>query len=359
MSSANTTDPLLTGSSSSSSGYLSGSAYQAYVAQSRSDREGAIKASQSIVLTSVVLNVGLLVVMASLFFLTGSMTILASFADSIVDLVSQAVLALADRASERADRRYPVGRARLSAVAVIISGGIMMFAVLEVMQESAIRLYRYISYNETHPFRLAWWMYAILAAGMAVKLVVFFLCLVAVKATGGSSTLKALALDAKMDLLAMTWTFMMIAGATAAPKYLDYLDPLGGLLISLIGLRSWVTLIWQQVGRLVGQTAPASFLALVEGVVAEHHPELLLLDQLKAYHFGDRYLVEIEVVMPATMTVKQSHDIALVLQNKIEDSPQVERRFVHVDYCKRAHPEHKVDAQLLRKEEADVIVGVV
>jgi divalent metal cation (Fe/Co/Zn/Cd) transporter len=37
-----------------------------------------------------------------------------------------------------------------------------------------------------------------------------------------------------------------------------------------------------------------------------------------AYHFGARYLVEIEVVMPADMTVRESHDIALGLQQKLE-----------------------------------------
>lgn len=40
--------------------------------------------------------------------------------------------------------------------------------------------------------------------------------------------------------------------------------------------------------------------------------------------------VEMEIVLPADMTVRESHDIALALQHKIELLPEVERAFVHV-----------------------------
>ena len=37
-----------------------------------------------------------------------------------------------------------------------------------------------------------------------------------------------------------------------------------------------------------------------------------------------------EIVLPADMTVRESHDIALALQHKIEFLVDVERAFVHV-----------------------------
>ena len=55
-----------------------------------------------------------------------------------------------------------------------------------------------------------------------------------------------------------------------------------------------------------------------------------------------RYIVEVEVVMPETMTVGQSHDLSLELQHKIESDPMVERAYVHNDYIHREEPEHKV-----------------
>jgi divalent metal cation (Fe/Co/Zn/Cd) transporter len=49
-----------------------------------------------------------------------------------------------------------------------------------------------------------------------------------------------------------------------------------------------------------------------------------------------------EIVMPASFILSQVHDIALELQHKLEALEEVERAFVHVDYEKRDHPEHKV-----------------
>lgn len=40
--------------------------------------------------------------------------------------------------------------------------------------------------------------------------------------------------------------------------------------------------------------------------------------------------VEMEIVLPGDMTVRESHDIALALQHKIEGLDEVERAFVHV-----------------------------
>eukprot|EP00775_Hariotina_reticulata_P002281 gene2281-2592_t len=42
------------------------------------------------------------------------------------------------------------------------------------------------------------------------------------------------------------------------------------------------------------------------------------LDVIRAYHFGSRYIVEMEVVLPADMSVQDSHDISLDLQHKVE-----------------------------------------
>jgi divalent metal cation (Fe/Co/Zn/Cd) transporter len=63
--------------------------------------------------------------------------------------------------------------------------------------------------------------------------------------------------------------------------------------------------------------------------------------------------VEMEIVLPGNMTVRESHDIALVLQHKIERLPDVERAFVHVDHNKRDGLEHKVERKLIRGKAPD------
>jgi divalent metal cation (Fe/Co/Zn/Cd) transporter len=63
----------------------------------------------------------------------------------------------------------------------------------------------------------------------------------------------------------------------------------------------------------------------------------------QAFHFGTRFLVEIDVVLPPTMSLHEAHDIGETLQQKIERLDEVERAFVHLDYETTHNPksEHK------------------
>lgn len=79
------------------------------------------------------------------------------------------------------------------------------------------------------------------------------------------------------------------------------------------------------------------------------------VDTCRAYHFGPKFLVELEVVMPETTLLKESHDLGMELQYEIEAQEDVERCFVHIDYETRDYDEHVVSKvpelreQLLRR----------
>jgi divalent metal cation (Fe/Co/Zn/Cd) transporter len=96
----------------------------------------------------------------------------------------------------------------------------------------------------------------------------------------------------------------------------------------------------------IGRSAPEEFISMVESLANEHHSSITV-DCTRAYFYGSRFNVEIEIVMPEHTLLKVSHDIALDLQHKLENLPEVERAFVHVDYLHRDMPEHKVERNLL------------
>lgn len=53
--------------------------------------------------------------------------------------------------------------------------------------------------------------------------------------------------------------------------------------------------------------------------------------------------MEVDIVLPEDMTLKEAHDIGEPLQQKLESLPEVERAFVHLDYEFEHRPsdEHK------------------
>lgn len=71
-----------------------------------------------------------------------------------------------------------------------------------------------------------------------------------------------------------------------------------------------------QVDKMIGKGAPADFIQNLEELAKTHHADMAL-DNIRAYYFGQRFIVEMEVVLPSAMTVRESHDIALILQHKV------------------------------------------
>ena len=91
--------------------------------------------------------------------------------------------------------------------------------------------------------------------------------------------------------------------------------------------------------------------------LADHFDQRMVVDTCRAYHFGPKFLVELEVVMPEHTLLKESHDLGMELQYEIEAQEEVERCFVHIDYESRDYDEHVVSKvpelreQLLRRRQ--------
>ena len=286
----------------------------------------------------------LIAVKLVVFVMSSSKAVLAALVDSAVDLVSQGVLSLATIYMKTHSPDYPVGRSRLEALSVLICAFIMIFASVEVIQFSIVDIMAGVGGNlpelDVGPV-----LYAILAVGIAFKFALYLYCRY-VNATANVDMLVALAEDHFNDVISNS-----AAMVTAAVAYnvhaVWWVDPAGAIFISVVIIVRWMAIVLEQVKKIVGHTAPPEFIAQVEDL-ARLHDARLSVDCTRAYHFGARYNVEMEIVLPGRMTVMESHDIALALQHKIEELVDVERAFVHVDHQERDGLEHKVERELVR-----------
>lgn len=97
----------------------------------------------------------------------------------------------------------------------------------------------------------------------------------------------------------------------------------------------------ENVWSLIGKTAPAEYLAKLTYLIWNHDKEIKHIETVRAYTFGCNYFVEVHIVLPADMSLSHAHDIGETLQEKLENLPEVERAFVHVDFDITHRPEHK------------------
>ena len=147
---------------------------------------------------SWVVNWFLLVAKTYIAIVSNSKAVWASLADSIVDLLSQAVLSLASRYIKRHDPDYPVGKSRLEALSVLASAGIMTMASIEVIQFACLDLMNGFE-GRIPRLDVDGGMYAILAVGILLKVVLYIYCTYANK-IAESDSMEALAEDHLNDV---------------------------------------------------------------------------------------------------------------------------------------------------------------
>jgi len=118
-------------------------------------------------------------------------------------------------------------------------------------------------------------------------------------------------------------------------------DPLGAVFICLYVIVNWQQTASEQIANLTGISAPPEFLNRLTYMSVNHSSKLVAVDTVRAYHFGNQLLVEVDIVLPEEMPLKEAHDIGESLQIKLESLDEVERAFVHLDWEFEHKPEHK------------------
>ena len=174
-------------------------------------------------------------------------------------------------------------------------------------------------------------VYIILTIGVMMKLVLWIYCTVANKGPDGkekSDMLSALAEDHLNDVVSNT--VAVITLAIAAHTILWWFDPIGCIVISVAICSRWVDIMQDQTQKVVGMTAPQEFIDDLESLVRKHDDRIVDIDRVLAYHSGSNYNVEVDILLPLSMTVGESHDIAISIQDVLEEQSEVERANIHV-----------------------------
>ncbi|CAF1448466.1 unnamed protein product [Rotaria sp. Silwood1] len=281
-----------------------------------------------------------------------SLSVVSSVIDSAVDLTTSVILFWASRAIKKRDSyRYPQGRTRLEPIAIVILSVIMCAASVLVIYESINTIVndaQYFTEQNTTKTLTDIDMSALPVSVMVITIVskaILFLLCYRIK----TPTLSALSSDHRNDVCSnLVALFCGLIGSFAYKTTISQkaivIDPIGAIVISFYIIITWIRQANGQVKRLSGHTADPKFLSQITWLAYNHSPLILKIDTVRAFYFGSSYLVEVDIVLPEDMLLKEAHDIGESLQNKLEDLPEVERAFVHIDheYSHKPMIEHKI-----------------
>ncbi|XP_017980583.1 PREDICTED: metal tolerance protein 10 [Theobroma cacao] len=261
-----------------------------------------------------------------------SLAVIASTLDSLLDLLSGFILWFTAYAMRKPNQyRYPIGKNRMQPVGIVVFATIMATLGLQILFESGRELVMKAQ-PERDPEKEKW-MIGIMVSVTLVKVVLTVYC-----RTFDNEIVKAYAQDHFFDVITNS---IGLGTAVLAIKFYWWIDPLGAILIALYTMGNWAKTVMDNVWALIGKTAPSDYLAKLTYLIWNHHEKITHIETVRAYTFGSQYFVEIHIVLPKDTPLGQAHDIGQTLKDKLEQLPQVERAFVHVDFDAIHPQEHK------------------
>ncbi|XP_065012041.1 metal tolerance protein 7-like isoform X2 [Musa acuminata AAA Group] len=261
-----------------------------------------------------------------------SMAVIASALDSLLDLMSGLILWFTSYAMKKPNQySYPIGKNRMQPVGIIVFASVMGTLGLQVLLESGRQLITKEHPTFDHEKEL--WMVGSMSSVTVVKFFLMLYC-----RSFKNEIVRAYAQDHFFDVITNS---IGLVTSLLAVRYYWWMDPVGAILIAVYTISTWAKTVLENVWLLIGRTAPPEFLAKLTYLIWNHHQQIKHIDTVRAYTFGSYYFAEVDIVLPADMPLSQAHDIGESLQEKLEQIPEIERAFVHVDFEFTHRPEHK------------------
>ncbi|ETN69873.1 cation diffusion facilitator family transporter [Necator americanus] len=252
--------------------------------------------------------------------LSGSLSILSTFVDSMMDLMCSGVMNVCLRLIGKADTfNYPRGRQRLEYVGVLICAILMAFANVIM----AMQAYNNIADKSSKP-EMTLLTVVIIGVQTMLKALLSWICY-----RHGSPSSIVIAMDLRNDVATRVSAVIF---AYIGDEYWRLADPIGAILLCTTIAISWFRHALEYIPHLVGKRAEQEELSRILKIATDHDSNIRCLDHLVVYHTGAKALVELHVVMDEKLPLKITHDICHPLEKKLQRLEFVERAFVHCDY---------------------------
>lgn len=260
-------------------------------------RATVVSTSVAVVLVIVKLAVGIA---------SGSIAVLASAIDSLLDsMVSVFNFFAIKKSEENPDARFQYGKGKIQALAGVIEGTVITISGFYIMYESIKKMILGTTTGLLQP-SIVVMIFSIVVTYFLVRY------LMRVSEETGSIVIKADALHYKTDL----WSngAVLLALGLIYLTGLDIIDALFGLGIGLYIIYSAYEIIEDGILMLLDQALEKEVVEQIEHII-EKHPRVTSQHWLKTRTDGTTNFVEFHMVLRPDMLLLEAHQIA----NEIED----------------------------------------
>ncbi len=280
------------------------------------------QAAQRSTLVSVGVNTLLATIQILVGWLSHSQALVADGLHSLADLLADGVVLLANHHSHRdADADHQYGHYRFENAASLALGLLLIFVGGHMLWSAIDRLQNTSSLVSIAPMALA-----VALTGLISKEILFqYLLHVATRVR--SSLLIANAWHARSDSLSSLVVSIGVAGNLLGYKLFD---PIAALLVGLMVLRMGVHFAWEALNDLMDRAASQEEVDAIHQTIITT-PGVLGLHNLRTRKVGDLLMVDVHLEIDGDLRVREGHDIAEHVQERVQRLHRVVDVMTHVD----------------------------
>jgi cation diffusion facilitator family transporter len=277
--------------------------------------------------TSLVVGVLVLGIKFLAFAVTGSVALYSDALESLVNVATATMALIAVRvAAQPPDANHPFGHHKVEYFSAVFAGALIVVAALAILRESWLALQA--------PRMIEAPALGLLLSGLASALNAGWSRVLLTR--GRELRSPALLADGRHLLSDVVTSFGVAAGILLAViTGWAVLDPALAGLVAISILWSGWTVIRESLGGLMDEAVPEAELARICQVIAENATGAIEAHDVRTRIAGAITFVEFHLVVPALMTVGESHAICDRIEAALREGAEGSRVTIHVE------PEHK------------------
>jgi len=269
--------------------------------------------------------VGLIILKVVVSWLTGSISILAQAADSLLDLFAGIITFSAIRiAAKPADAEHPYGHGKAEDIAGVVQGILIFIAGGLIIYSAIGRIIKGSS------IELAEAGIAVMAVSIVVSI---FLSrhLLSVSRTTGSVALEANARNIAIDVYSAS---AVLVGLTIVRfTGLNIIDSVIAIGVAIYILKVALDTIRKQISGLLDETLPPSEQAVIEDCLRKHSCEVSGFHALRTRRAGSQCYIDLHLVMARDISLEQAHQICDRIEVEIQSTLHEASVTIHVEPC--------------------------
>jgi cation diffusion facilitator family transporter len=239
-----------------------------------------------------------------------------SLSDFVTDII---VLVFVYISGKPQDKSHDYGHGKYETLALTIIGIALMVVAVGIFYNGALRIVAWCQGQQLEaPGMLALW--AALVSIVLKELTYRYTIRYARKLD--SSSLEANAWHHRSDALSSIGTALGIGGAVLLGQRWTVLDPIASVVVGAFIVKVAVDLILQGMRDLLEHSLPDEIEDEIMQI-AQSEPDVIQPHDLRTRRIGNRYAIELHILMDGNITLAKAHDHADSIEN------QLKKRFGH------------------------------